>query len=163
MSRLARRAVIATKGGGGGTKTYADFVTHITGLSAGSNSWSGQTFSGNRLTTAAAVVGSMYGSPWSSTFYPSLSSTCRVVQHGLPSLTEFNAQVSLGRTMLMTTSVTAGFSFFSLNRNGYTSLAGEFDEAGSVTRILYWSGTDTGGSAFEMNPSTGTGPTPYTW
>lgn len=167
MSRMARRAVIATKGAGG--PTYDEFVTHITGLATGGSiAWGGQAgAAGSYRTTAAAATGSMYGTSWSGSFYlvdVGGTTTCRLIQHGLPSLSEFEAQVAAGRQMFFGLSITSDGPLVATDRNGYLSLgsAGSFSR-GVCTQLLFWSGSDTGGSAFSMNPSTGTGPTPYTW
>lgn len=166
MSRLARRAVIATKGGS--AKVYSDFVAHITTLSAGASvgwgSSSGSSGAGSRTTTAAVATGLMFGTSWNSNFWIA-STTCRVVQHGLPSEAEFNSQIASLRMMLLTT-VDAGNGLpVGITRNGFTSSSDNTEPYPfyRCTQLLYWSGTDTGGSAFQMNPSTGTGPTPYTW
>lgn len=148
-------------------KTYAQFVTHITGLSTGVNTWGGSvggSGAGPRITTAAAATGAMYGTPWNSWAAMS-AATCRVVQHALPSEAEFNAQIAAGRSILMQMVSVENQLLSGINRNGYTSLSEgtEGADAANCTQILFWSGTDTGGSAFSMNPSTGTGPTPYTW
>lgn len=163
MSRLARRAVIATKGGGGG-KTYAEFVTHITGLATGGvASWSSINAEvGSYRTTAAGAAGQMYGSSWAS-FFLSDVAPCRLIQHGLPSAAAFNAQVAGGFQIFFRLAGAGDQTTFSaVNRNGYLSQAftdGTPYPGFACDLILYWDGTQ----AQKMNPSTGTGPTPYTW
>lgn len=166
MSRLARRAVIATKGGGGG-KTYAEFQAHIATLAvngsvAGSYVYNDLPEGTARrfVVTGLAASGYMFGSPWIAAF--AAGALSRVIQHGLPDEATFTDQVSNSREVYVSLTASADYPAFSgLSRNGFSS-AGRgagLDEACSCNSLIYW----TPAGVFQMNPSTGTGPTPYTW
>ena len=162
---LAFRPVI---GGASGpaAKTYADFQAHIATLATnGVKPWSGSNWFAvevNRAyrTTAAAASGFLYGSSWTTWFATDNSgNVCRAVQHGLPSEAEFDAQVAAGREIFIQTGAIApSTDLTGIARNGYTSLSDFGANPLQITNLLYWDGTQ----AQQMNPSTGTGPTPYT-
>lgn len=167
MSRVHRRGVIA--GTRSSAKTYAEFDAYITVLAAnGDRPWSGIISStlGNKThtTVAGAETGTMVGTPWgpadafSGSFHAG-SIVCRVVQHAMPSYAAF---VALSGTKLFLRLIDTGVNGVvnAVDRNSYLSTSGP---AGSrrfrITEVLYWDGTQ----AQQMNPSAGTGPTPYTW
>ncbi len=145
-----------------GGPSYADFQAHIATLSVnGSVAWSSNPpgSPGNRKrTTAAAATGSMFGSSWLSTF-DTFSTLARAIQHGLPSEAAFDAQVANGREIYFQLGDGGFGPYAGLDRNGYESASGGggLDEALAVTDLIYWDGS----AAQRMNPSAGTGPTPY--
>lgn len=155
----------ATVGEGFGGPSYDQFLTHITTLAtSGVRTWENATLmsAGGYRTTAGAAVGNMVGTSWNSTM-ASGDFTCRIIQHGLPSEAEFNAQIAGARAIFFRITVTADkVSFVGLNRNGYASIS--FDDGTpyatrGCSEIIYWDGTQ----AQRMQPSLGLGPTPYTW
>lgn len=158
-----RRVVVGSvSSGGGGGKTYAEFQAHIAVLAPTTRNWSANSTGwGRRRTTAAAATGSMVGSSWLGSFSgATICTPCRVVQHGLPSEAEFNAQISAGREIYIEVVAGDDVGYPSLNRNGYTSVSGLDDGSpDKCVMLIYWDGAQ----AQQMNPSTGTGPTPYTW
>ena len=87
----------------------------------------------------------------------------RVVQHGLPSEAVFNEQVASGRVGF---AQIVGQAFFadslpSVTRNGFTSAAASGGlSILLLTRLDYYDPTL---GPVTMNPSAGTGPTPFTW
>lgn len=149
---------------GSGAKTYADFVTYITAQAAGgAKTWGVGgpiAAAGSYRTTAAAAAGDIYGSSWLSYMLDDIA-PCRLVQHGLPSQAAFNAQVAGGFQVLFRITVPGNqINFPALNRNGYLSQAfndGSPYPSRACDLLLYWDGTQ----AQQMNPSTGTGPTPF--
>lgn len=142
---------------------YADFQAHIATLATnGNRAWSGTPAAGVWRTTAAAPTGIMAGSSWANYFLIGGVSMCRAVQHGLPSEAEFNAQVAAGREIFFRSVAGVNQSIAaSVDRNGYTSQSytGASTTTASCTELIYW----TPSGVFSMNPSAGTGPTPYTW
>jgi hypothetical protein len=86
------------------------------------------------------------------------SSPCRIIQHGLPSQAEYNAQVAAGREIYFQMVAGSVGPYPALARNGYTSDAGGSDASpDKCVKIIYWDGA----KAQQMDPSTGAGPTPY--
>lgn len=165
MSRLARRAVIATKGGGGGP-TYAEFVTHITGLAtSGEVLWGDFMDEGSWLATASSSpTGTLNGTSWGPAAAGGYAGAAdnaasRAFQHALPSQAVFNDQIASARKLFAKVEFVAPSAKVAVARNGYTSLARSSVQGRIITQLLYWDGTQ----AQQMNPSTGTGPTPYTW
>ena len=166
MSRLTRRVAIKPRQTGG--KTYAEFDAHITALAAnGDRPWAGAILStlGSKThtTVAGAETGTMAGTPWgpADTFSGSFhggSIVCRVVQHAMPSYAAF---LALSGTKLFFRLVDTGVNgaVNAVDRNNYLSTSGP---AGSrrfrITEVLYWDVEPK-----QINPSAGTGPTPYTW
>lgn len=146
-------------------RTYAEFVAHITGLATrGSVAWGNTNFDngvGGYVVPYAAVEGTMAGSPWNTSFEYLNSAPGRVIRHGLPSQAAADAQVAASRTVFVRVATTTPDAPVSaLARNGYTSLSnGANVIRGLCTEIIYWDGTQ----AQQMNPSTATGPTPYTF
>lgn len=149
--------------GGSSGKTYADFQAYINAqATAGAIAWGASSMGapGAYRTTAATATGAMIGSSWSASFsfLGGGSSPCRVSQHGLPSQAEFNAQIAAGREVFLRIVVGDDVGYSSLNRNGFTSSSGGADAfPGKCSELLYWDGSQ----AQKMNPSTGTGPTPF--
>ena len=145
--------------------TYAQFQAHIATLAdKGAIAWGNWTDNGvgGYRTTAAAATGAMAGSSWNSSYeYVANSVVARIVQHGLPSQAVFDAQVAAGREIfLRVATTTPDAAVTGLARNGYTSTSnGAAVLRGLCTELIYWDGTQ----AQRMVPSSGTGPTPYTW
>lgn len=164
--RGGRRVVV---GGVESGTPYAAFVAYITAQATGGARTWGTDASlgpGTYRTTAASAAGSLTGSSWASIFRTTFA-PCRVAQHGLPDEATFNAQIAGARQMMFrTASDGERQTFTGLDRNGFTSSDYDGGPGGEVpalacSLVLYWVGTDVGGAAFSMNPSTGTGPTPY--
>jgi hypothetical protein len=76
----------------------------------------------------------------------------------------FEEQVARGREIFLEVSNASGsFVSPSVDRNGYVSLASSSGTHRKLLRLIVCVGDDTTGSAIEMQPSLGLGPTPYTW
>lgn len=151
----------------GGSKTYYDFVAHITALATGGVAeWRNNILRapGGYRTKAEPFAGftNMRGSIWQSYAMASIPPS-RLTQHGLPSEAAFDAQTAAGREVFFRlTSAGNQESFYSLTRNGYTSdtfIDGSLFAAVYCPELLYWDGA----AAWKTNPQAGTGPTPYTW
>lgn len=163
MSRVHRRGVIAGPKAGGATKTYAEFVAHITTLAVqGERGWSAAMSAGAWRTTVGAATGAMTGTVWL-TYAFEASALSRAVQHALPSLAEMTSQT--GKQVFVRLVADASrVAFSGLTRNGFTSAAFNDGIAHPVilmTELLYWDAAL--GMAMRMQPSLGLGPTPYTW
>lgn len=159
---LMVHSAMAAMTGAGSDDEYARFLAHITALATdGERAWGGQSPTGRYITTASSPTGIMYGSSWSSAFF-SAAAVARFIQHGLPSEAVFSDQVASGRKIYFVTVYAGTFtSLTGQNRNGYLSLSAVEDEGLDslyCNRILYW----FDGAAWEVTPSTGAGPTPYT-
>ena len=150
---------------GNGGRTYAEFQAKIAALAtSGAASWSGVNIAaGAWTTTAAAVVGIMYDTPWNSSYEAASSRLARIVQHALPSQAVFDDQVTNGYQMFVRIQdATDKIDFVSVNRNGYTSLSfndGSPYPARTCTELIRWDGAQ----AWTSNPSIGGSETPYTW
>lgn len=130
-----------------GGKTYADWVTHVNAQAATNRVWSdaGRIVhnAGLNKTTATTATpsGDMFSTTFASPFFYS-ATPCRMVQHALPSQTEFNNQRSGGRIILYQVDV-AGTAdgLYSYTRNGYTSLGetgyGPYDMR-AMSEISWW-------------------------
>ncbi len=159
---LANPGVLAAGAGG---KTYAEFVDHIAGLSTSERVWTDTAIwsAGSYLTTAAALAGGMTGSSWMAPFrgIGTATAICRVVQHGLASLTDLNDQISSGRKLLVRVSASsAPTGYAALDRNGFlSSTSGSTLQPYQCDEILAW----IGGRPMRMQPRLGLGPTPYDW
>lgn len=155
--------------GGSAITPYEAFVAYITAqATGGARTWGTDAGigPGTYRTTALAAAGSLTGSSWMKIFRTTFA-PCRLVQHGLPDQTVFNTQISDARQLLFRT-VSDGErqTFSALDRNGFTSGAFDGGPGGEVPAltcdlVLYWVGTDAGGSAFTVSPLLGTGPTPF--
>lgn len=166
-----RRVVVGPAGSG--AKTYADFDAYITGLATGGAlAWATNTATiaaGSYTTTASvATGGALMGSSWLTFFKgtASAASAERIIQHGLVDAAAVAAQRTGGRKIFLRiigADATAGY--VALDRNGFLSAAGVGNNLTGrlCDLILIWVGADVGGAAYSMNPSAGTGPTPYTW
>lgn len=149
---------------GGSAKTYIDFQAHIATLATdGSVGWNSTatTTVGVYRTTAAAATGGMTGSP----FYPEAayglnSAVARIIQHSMPDQTAFNLLVSGGLEVLFQVATKSAGACAAVDRNGFLSSAQASGTRRACPRVLYYV---NGVGAFEIDPSTGTGPTPYTW
>lgn len=172
MSRLTRRGVLSGPKSAG--KTYAQFQAHIATLpSLGFKAWGSASYglSGAVGTAGSYIVrgfigneGVMAGTSWFDgsligAFTDASTNTGPTVIHGLPSLAEATNQKTNSYEVYVTVEVIATASRAGLTRNGFTSTSTGFTADRKITKILYWDGTQ----AMQMNPSTGTGPTPYTW
>lgn len=167
MSRVHRRGVVA-RPSGAPLKTYSEFVAKVTAdATAGTRAWDATTTiaAGNYITVCAAQTGVLTGSPWLSVFFGAGAATpamCRIAQHSFPSQAVFNAQIAAARTVyaqIDTGSAPSGYA--ALNRNGYLSLSSASTGSPRVVSIFRYYDDTLG--PMEMNPSTGTGPTPFTW
>ena len=148
---------------GGASKTYAQFQAHIAGVAPTTITWSSTTIPSavSRRVTAAGATGAMTGTSWTAIGFRSDSTVARVVQHGLPSQAVFDSQVINSGEMVIQFGTTESIgSYFSDNRNGYTSVAsGSPANGNTISDLIYWDFALS--AAFRMNPSAGTGPTPY--
>lgn len=147
------------------TKTYADFQAHIATLATnGVSSWPGtvspgDTPAGSWRATAAPFSGAMYGTTWQDGCdYTGGTNVNRAILHALPSEAVALDQAGAGREIYFVMAQVSDGNLVALNRNGYLSLdhGGTFAKI-AITDLIYWDGTQ----AQRMNPSTGTGPTPY--
>lgn len=150
-------------------KTYPDFVAHISTLaSSGVIAWGAAVSMEGApkayRTTAASPAGNMAGSSWLTNFRSAganLAAPARIVQHGLPSEGEFNAQVLAGRQIFFAVeNGTVGSSFPSVTRNGFTSTEVLASTGRVRCRRLIWWAED---QAWECDPYAGTAPQPYNW
>lgn len=154
------------RGRGPSGPTYAQFQAHIATLAtegvAVSNA--NQPAGAYRVVPLNNGQGAMFGSSWASVFPRDGAGSAaanRVIQHGLPSEVVYLAQTAASRELFFRRVDSGTSSFVSLDRNGYVSSAdagGPFS-ASQCTDLIYWDGT----GAQRMNPSTGTGPTPYSF
>lgn len=144
-------------------KTYAEYQARLAALATyGVIDWSGIARDGRFRTTAAAPTGYMYGSPWTGFFWRTNSTVARVIQHCMPSEAAFNALVAGGYEVFWQDVDPWGEGFLTgISRNGYSSSSWEEDERprGRPDLFIYWDGS----RAMQVNPSAGTGPTPYDW
>lgn len=147
--------------------TYEDFLEHITSLATDGEVQNGNTVPGTNLDVKVLLNGdsmNMFGSPWNTQFSGGNEVTqyMSVARHSLPSEAEWNAQrANLRRVYVKIRYINYSATYLSVDRNGYQSQGITFYEFVplSVTDFLFWDGT----KAMRMNPSAGTGPTPYTW
>jgi hypothetical protein len=144
-------------------KTYADFVEHITGLATQGEATFGESSAlhGAYITTATSAFPSMVGSSWNSYFEGGDSNVSAIIRHGMPTPQAIDAQISSGRRLYFRINFGGGeVPYTGLSRNNYSSTDGPATPAASTcTQIIYWDGTQ----AWQMYPSLGLGPTPYTW
>jgi len=155
---------LARRGGSGGPSgpSYADFVAHITTKAVdGAATWGGTATSGSPKkfrTTAAAAVDYGFGSSWVNNW--DSTSVCTLVRHAMPTEAAFNAVVAAGSMVYYEVDQGASGFLPATNRNGFTTTDGGASQSPNfVSDLIYWDGT----AAQRMNPSLGTGPTPYTW
>lgn len=143
------------------SKTYADWVAHITArATGGAVAWGGEmTAQGIYRTTAAAATGGMAGSPWMAVFRRASSAMCRIVQHALPSEAVFNAQIASGRQVILQSVDDAATVTVPLDRNGFLSGDASVITTYTCPLIGWWD--DATQSALMNNPQAGTGPVPY--
>jgi hypothetical protein len=173
MSRVHRRGVIAGPKGGGTTKTYAEFQAHIATLATGGSLlWNNLTATAGsyRITSptvaeapnlGVGLAGTTWGPASANGYSRSNSWVFAAAAHGFPSSGVKDAQMAGALEIFITIITVAGTgNVDAVSRNGVTSaaLTGRSDRQ-TMSVILYWDGTQ----AQQMNPSTGTGPTPYTW
>lgn len=150
-------------------RTYAEFRDHINTLASNTTrGWSADgrgvgTFLTDCATPTGAMQGSTWGGPGGSAGIPNLATqaVARMVQHAMPSAAVFNDNVSAGRRVLLTVATAGTLSSPSgLNRNGYTSASYSGTVVGRVvTLMLYWYDEQ----AWQIDPSAGGSPTPYSW
>jgi len=164
LTRKGRRVVV----GGETAKTYADWQVHIATRATGGELPQLSTSEGKDgvyRSTLGAGTGGLFGSSWMSFFYASSSSVVRrIVQHGMPSLAVFDAQVSEGREVIFRLTPIANQQIYTaLGRNGFTSTGGDLGEPlpASVCDMVGWWDEATK-TALMMNPQAGAGPVPYT-
>ncbi len=156
---------VLAAGAGGAMKTYAEFQAHIAVLAnLGFRPWNNATaFStGGYRTTAAAETGTLLGTSWNDRMGVGVT-TCRVIQHGLPSQLVFNEQVASGRDIFFRVEVLDSVRVFNgINRNGYLSQSYSgptYYPSTRCTEIIRWDGL----RAWKSNPSIGSAETPYDW
>lgn len=141
--------------------TYADFEAYVNANTAGGAlAWSSVSIgsqTGAYRTICAAAAGGMNGSPWADYFAGVPS---RVVQHGLPSQAEFNAQVAQGALIRFTTTARGSNEVFAQNRNGYVSFADPSINCSSMEVLEYWDFATS--KAMRMSPISATGPVEFT-
>ena len=170
MSRVHRRGVIAGPRGGGAAKTYAEFVAHVTSLATGGSiDWYdavpavGSYIATGKNTNPGfiSLTGTSWGPLSANGFARSISSISGIFIHGFPDRTAYDAQETGGLVVFGTfTSVGTSANVLGATRNGLTSSGGTgTNPRFFCTNILYWNGT----VAKQMNPSTGSGPSDYTW
>lgn len=159
---------------GAGGRTYDDWVAHVTDRS-GSNLayWNNQNNAPSVFRVRAdssTLTGSMFGSPFlggpNTGFYGFAgTTTCRLIQHCLPSEDAFEQQRANSGWMIL---VQGSSSFRMLAqgtaRNGFTSVTQYYDPDGADCRTVatlgWWDfSTQT---ALMNSPMAGTGPVPYT-
>jgi len=152
---LAFRPVIGSASGPP-AKTYTDFQAHIATL-ATSGVEGGFNNPGSWRYTLSAPTAGMAGSSWLQQYLPN-ADTRRVIQHACPSQVVFDALVAAGREVFFVVIDSGTTAPVALNRNGFLSSGDpEVYPSRAMTSFIYWDGTQ----AQQMNPSTGTGPTPY--
>lgn len=136
--------------------TYAEYQAAIAALTATTAAWGsgpGGTGDTTYRTTAAADTGSMSGSSWISVF---IGTVAKVVQHGLPSQAEYNAQIAAGRELLLRQVAVTSAPTPALDRNGYLSTTG-VSSPRSLQFLAFW----TPAGPMKMNPYLGLGPVPW--
>lgn len=139
-------------------KTYADFLAYITALAVGgSTPWDTLGVpAGIVRSTPISTTSVLRGSPWLARVGFANSNMAGVAQHSAPTQAVFDAIVAGGFECLFEIAASTGTTV-ALDRNGLLSTAGSSATGRTVSKFVYWDGS----SAWEMNPSTGTGPTPY--
>lgn len=172
MSRLTRRVALKSKAAAG--KTYAQFQAHINSLPVTrSVAYGGSSYGlsgpvgtvGNYAVTPNTFGrGVMGGTSWFDgslvgAFSDAQSNVAPTIVHGLPSAEEAVNQEVNGFLVYVTVEIIATTSRVGLTRNGFTSTSTGFAADRKITRIIYWDGS----KAMQINPSAGTGPTPYDW
>lgn len=162
------------RGGGPAPKTYADWQAHVGALPAADwgSSISYIAPAGTFRTTAGPIPAptvpmGMRGSPWLGRVVRGSTgeaAVARIVQHGLPSLAEFQAQQSAGGVIVfrLLNGRTVDDGVTGRDRNGFAS-------SSDATTGLYVVDCDLVGwwdeateTALMTNPQAGTGPVPYT-
>lgn len=154
--------------GGATGRTYEDFVAHITTRAATLKSTVDrvQDFSEVvRVLVDDDVSPNTYGTPWLSHFAggSGVSNWAAIVRHSLPSLAEFEAQVTMARQVLVVTKNAPWTSVYTgINRNGYQSQTINFSSFTPmiVDECVFWSAAQN--AALVINPYAGSGPVPYT-
>ena len=145
VGSVGRTGVKAGPGAPAG-KTYADWVAHVSSVTATTRSWDGyqsHASSGLNRVTCGAVDATkrMYGSIWGAlaaffSFTPSAA-----VQHGLPSQAVYNEQCANSRPILYYAQYDGGFSGAacqSVDRNGYQSIADPATPTIYLTEVSWW-------------------------
>jgi hypothetical protein len=164
---------LGLRSGGGGAapppaKTYADFVAHISTLSATLQSnlstymdlYSGGADFRVLMNNGDAI---MDGSSWNS-FYRGAGTTLDgALRHAFASAEIRSSQISSGYQIFIKVRDATPSSFFTgITRNGFTSATigfGEAWSAGKITQIIRWD--DALKAAFESDPSVGGAEVPY--
>lgn len=158
------------RGGGPAVRGYDAWVAHVKAVAI-ERGWlvrGGPYEQRAYWTTAAALSGDMYGSPWGSSVPLAFGAThARIVQHAMPSLATVEAQVLAGRVILIRKSgsydAPAGTWDYATFRNGYETLTfSEGSAAEAVDLCAWWEGDPLTGQAMMNNPYAMTSPVPYT-
>lgn len=154
-------------------RTYDEFVARINAISTypgtsftfeDQTNYLGETVISAVIVANSSSLGVMYGSPWgplSPDGFQGAATLGFVARHGLPSASEWSAQIASGRRLLFDISNTFQVDAFpDVNRNGAVSqsLSGSGLNARRLTRILYWSD-----GPMQIFPASGLGPEPYDW
>lgn len=166
MSRLTRRVAIRPKGGPAPSRTYNEWLVHMTSTSSTNKTWAtgSMTTVGAETarfrTTCGSPTGSMTGTPWQAHTSTS-SNVARAVQHACPSLAALTAMAGLSYNVFLTVVLESGsINLPALNRNGYTSAPDTASSGVKATRLDYY---DPDLGPMYMLPFDGLGPFPYTW
>lgn len=155
-----------------GPKTYADFQARLLVLAPVAHDWFETPLPAARRTTAAAATGGLTGSSWGPSSAigfgrGSPNSICRIIQHGLPSEAVFNTQVSEGRgiyLLIENLDETGTADPAVVTRNGFTSSSATDVFTSKCTKIIYWDSSKAAGQEpRQIDPSTGSADTLYTW
>lgn len=158
----------------GPSVSYAQWVTQATAMASIEVNWAYGTFGGSagrRRVTCGSPGGYMTGTPWASAngFVYLEHVVSRVAQHCFPTEAIFNEQCASGRVVVLGFRYgTPKFSVAGLNRNGYNAPGRtadpEYEPNGFETVFLdeFWY-YDPELGPMKMLPSSGLGPSPYTW
>lgn len=144
-------------------KTYADFVTQVTTIAtAGAVSFSaaGTVFAaGVYRSTAVSATKTLFGSPWQNVSGGG-SNLAGLFTHGLESLAVYDALISAGTVVCITSASPSSGTLSAINRNGLLSTSGS-GSTFTTPQILIWHPVLL--KPVSYNPNAGTGPTDYTW
>lgn len=158
----------------GPSVSYEQWVAQASVMASIAMTWPTGTFgggAGRRRVTCGAPGGSMKGTPWASAngFVYLEHSVGRVTQHCFPSEAIFNEQCASGRVVVLGFRYgTRKLSAAGLNRNGYNAPGKTADpeyepdgfEIVYIDEFWYY---DPELGPMKTLPSSGLGPSPYTW
>lgn len=152
--------------GGAGSKTEAQWVTQAAVLTANSIGFANFLGTGTCRLVASTPTGDMAGTTWNSAMGCDSTSSRfgRAIQHAFPTQTQFDDNVTNGRTIVIIVAGTGvqTATFASSSRNGYTSLTDATDQTGyKITNIKWWDAAL--GKVQQCNPSIAGATTDYVW